>query len=611
MATHTARDSSTSPPASGSARGFGAFTEEASLDALRMLQLDDAGLQETLDAFTRLITDFLSVPVSLVSVVDGDRQVFLSHQGLATEPGERKSVPVDHSLCRSAVVSARPLVIADARNDPETRDHAAVRELGVGAYAGYPLVLADGVAIGAICAIDTEPHSWDERDLALLASLALGVQKILDQRAELVYRGLHDRLTGLPNRDLLVACCERMLRKLPADGAVAVVCAGVNHFNLVNQALGTDNADQVLQAVAQRLQTAADEGAAFGRLRGDVFALVTPQPEGEADLLAIADRVHAALSDMPLEVAGELLSVHATVGIATGDSNAHGADLISEAANAMRQGKRLAGRTRIAESDWTQAAAHQLRLREALRGALEREEISVAFQPVRELESGRVVAFEALARWRNEQLGNVSPADFIPLAELTADILPIGEFVARRSAEFAGRLRAAGAAGVRIGINVSPLQLERPGFCDVFTGILSEAGVDGGAVGIEITEGTLMEQGEAQADNLRRLQEAEVHIVLDDFGTGYSSLSYLREFPIETVKIDRAFVKDLVDDAGGAALIQAILAMARGMNMHVVAEGIETEEQAKLLHFLGCSFGQGFGLGRPAPADEAFAELRD
>ena len=277
----------------------------------------------------------------------------------------------------------------------------------------------------------------------------------------------------------------------------------------------------------------------------------------------------------------------------------------------MRQGKRLGGRTRIAESGWTQAAATQLRLREALRGALAREEISVAFQPVRALDSGRIVAFEALARWHNEELGDVSPADFIPLAELTADILAIGEFVARRSAEFAARLRAAGAEGVRIGINVSPLQLERPEFCEVFTGILAAAGVDGSAVGIEITEGTLMEQGEAQADNLRRLQEAGVHIVLDDFGTGYSSLSYLREFPIETVKIDRAFVKDLGEDPSGAALIQAILAMARGMNMNVVAEGIETDEQAKLLRFLGCIFGQGFGLGRPAPADKAFAELRD
>jgi diguanylate cyclase (GGDEF)-like protein len=585
------------------------LSDAARLDALRELQLSESGLEETFDVFTRLAGDLLDAPVSLVSLVEAERQVFLSQRGLSGEPAERGEVPISHSICRYAVGSGEPLVIGDAREDPLVRDNPAVKELGVVAYAGFPLILADGTAVGALCAIDSEPRRWTGRELALLADLAAAVRKILDLRAELVDRGLHDRLTGLPNRELLVASCKRMVRELGPGGSVAVACAGIDHFNLVNQALGTENADEVLRAVAQRLQAVTGEGDVFGRLRGDVFTLITRRPRGEAELLEIVDEIHGALAAGPLEGADEPLSLHATVGVATGGREAHGADLISQAANAMREAKRQRGRVRIAQADWTRAAADQLRMREALSEAVERGEMSAVFQPVRELESGRVVAFEALARWAHPDLGQVSPGDFIRLAELTGDIFAIGEFVLERSAELAARLRRIGAGDLRVGINVSPVQLERPEFAEAVAAILERAGVDGSAIGVEITEGALLETGDAQERNLRTLREADVHVVLDDFGTGYSALGYLREFPIQTVKIDRMFVRDLGRDQVAAALVQAILAMAKGMAMFVVAEGIETEDQARLLRALGCEFGQGFGLGRPAPAERALEEL--
>lgn len=433
--------------------------EAARLDALRSLQLSEAGPDPTLDVFTRLAAELVGVPIALVSLIDADSQRFLSSHGLPPEVADRGEIPLSESFCRHAVLKAEPLVVADGREDERIAGSPAARALAIAAYAGFPLVLASGEAVGSLCAIDHQPRRWTARDLALLEDLASAVCRVLDLRADLVNRSLHDRLTGLPNRDLLVASCGHTVANLEAGERVAVLCAGVDHFTLVNQAFGTENADAALQAVARRLASIAEEDDVFGRLRGDTFVLITRRPRDEDQLYSLAEDFHAALAAGPLQIAGEPLSLHVTVGVASGGAEANGADLISQAANAMRQAKRQQGRVRIARDSWTAAAAQQLRLRDALRGALEREEISVVYQPVRELSSGTLVALEALARWHHPELGDVSPAEFIPLAELTGDILTIGEFVLEQAAGVVARLRAAGAAEMRLGVNASPIQL--------------------------------------------------------------------------------------------------------------------------------------------------------
>jgi len=206
--------------------------------------------------------------------------------------------------------------------------------------------------------------------------------------------------------------------------------------------------------------------------------------------------------------------------------------------------------------------------------------------------------------------GPVSPAEFIPLAELTSDIVPIGELMIAKAAEFAAEAREVAGREVRVTLNTSPVQLDRPGFAAMVRSAFEAHGLSGSSVGIEITEGTLLESGVLEQSNLSLLREFGARVLLDDFGTGYSSFGYLRDFQIDTIKVDRSFIDKMLDDRHSAALIQAILAMARGMDMDVVAEGIETEEQAKLLRLLGCRYAQGFALGRPQVAARALESAR-
>jgi len=585
------------------------INDAARLAALHQLEIADSGVGKAIDGLSRLATRLLEVPVSLVTLVEAERQVFLGQHGLDGEIATSRETPLSHSFCRYTVQERRPLVIEDTRAERHFQDHPAIGELGVAAYAGVPLILESGDAVGAFCAIDFAPRAWSRDELEILEDLAAVTTQMLDTRAALVHQGLHDRLTGLPNRELLVASCEEFLTSLEAGERVAVLCAGVDHFNMINQAFGTEGADRVLRSVAEQLRAAVRDTDVFGRLRGDVFATIAPGIRDEAEALGLAARIHRALSSAPLDIEGEPLSVGVTLGVALGGEGAKGADLISEAANAMREAKRSQGRVRVAERDLTETAAAQLRMREALHVALDREEIEAAFQPIVALEGGQPVGYEALARWTNADLGPVGPAEFMPLAELTSDVVPIGRFMLKEAAAFASRLWRLTGEEARVTLNVSPVQLEQAGFAEEVREAFEAEGLRGRSLGIEITEGVLLESGPDEKRNLGRLREFGARILLDDFGTGYSSLGYLRDFQIDTIKIDRSFVSRLSEDRHAAALIQAILAMGRGMDMEIVAEGIETEEQAKLLRLLGCRYGQGFALGSPVSAERALAEV--
>ena len=578
--------------------------DAARLAALRELELLDSPPDRTIERLTRLATKLLDVPVSLVSLVDADRQFFLSQQGLEGEFARARQTPLSHSFCQYAVASEEPLVVADAREDPLLADNLAIRDLDVIAYAGMPLILEDGAAVGALCAIDSKPRDWTEEELESLQDLAGAVKEVLDLHGELAKMGLRDRLTGLPNRNLLVAYSEELLRSEGDGGLVAVLCAGLDHFNQVNQAFGTENADAVLVAVAERLRASIRDADFFGRLRGDVFTLVAAGIKDEAEALTIAGRLRAALTADPLPVGDTKVTLGVTVGIAIGRTGAKGADLISEAADAMRRAKRLGTHVHRAEDGWSAQAAKQLRLRDALAGALTRGEITAAFQPIVELETGEIASFETLARWTHPELGPVGPDEFIPLAEVTADIIPIGELMLDLALEQLAGWRAAGHPDLRITANLSPLQLEQPNLAERVGTALHRAGLPGAVLGLEITEGALLETGQIQQRNLLRLKEIGVQVVLDDFGTGYSALSYLQRFPIDVIKIDRSFVDRMTADRTAAALVQAILAMANGMGLDIIAEGVETAQQRDLLRLLGCRYGQGYLFSKPLPADQ-------
>ncbi len=432
---------------------------------------------------------------------------------------QARQTPLSHSLCQYTVAMRAPLVISDTREHPLVSENLAIRDLGVIAYAGIPLVLEDGNSIGALCAIDARPRQWTEREMQVLDDLAAAVKAVLDLRAALARQALHDRLTGLPNRDLLVAYCKQLVDSHREAEMVAVMCAGIDHFSQINQAFGTDNADGVLRTVAERLGASVRDSDMFGRLRGDIFTVIAKGVHDEKEAVALATRLREALSREPLRVQGEQLSVGITVGVSIGRSGANAADLISEAANAMREAKQHPGRVRVAEESWSEQAATQLRLREALRGAVGREEIAAVFQPIVELDSGKLRGFEALARWQHPELGQVSPETFIPVAELTADIIPIGEWMLRQACEQLAVWRRQQGVDLRVAVNVSPLQLEQPNFWEIVADILGHYDLPGDALGVEITEGALLKSGALQRRNLSQLKELGIGIVLDDFGT--------------------------------------------------------------------------------------------
>jgi diguanylate cyclase len=579
------------------------IADGARLAALRDLGILDTEPEEAFDRFTRLAADLLGVPVVLVSLIDRDRQFFKSQQGLEAPWSEARQTPLSHSFCQYAVNSKRPLVIEDARKSGLVSDSLAIRDLDLIAYAGVPLVLEDGNAVGTFCAIDRQPHQWTKFELRVLHDLAQAVTSQLDLRRALAEQSLNDRLTGLPNRALTTAFCDH-LRSGHRDRRLLGLAVAVDDAATINQTYGVSHADRVLKRVSRRIawQLAADD--VLGRIGADSFIVIRPDIHDESEALELARQVRDGICGETLTIQGDSLSIGVTVGIAYSDPETSGEELVVRSEQAMRDARSCRRQVRVAARDDVEESAARLRIRGALRGAVHRDEITVAFQPIVDLESGRTRGFEALARWCHPELGEVSPTDFIPIAEVSGDIVGIGEHVLRTACRQLGSWRGEFDDQLRMTVNLSPVQLAVANIVEVIQGILDESNVPGSALALEITEGVLLAPGALELHNLERLRELGIQIALDDFGTGYSTLAYLKSFAVDVIKIDRSFLEECHADFRDEALVRAILALGDGMQIEVVAEGVETNSQRDLLHRSGCRYGQGFLFAHPLPAAE-------
>jgi diguanylate cyclase (GGDEF)-like protein len=575
----------------------------ARIAALRDLELLDTGAEEDFDRYTRLVTELLDVPTSLVTLVDDQRQFFKSVSRLSRVVAEACQTPLSHSFCQHAVASQRPLVIRDAREHPLVADNLAVRDLDVIAYAGMPLVLSDGHAVGALCALDDKPRDWSARDLRILADLAAAVLAHLELRRSLAALTLHDRLTGLANRSLLCAHAGHLLQAAgpTAAGSVAAICIGMDNFGLVNQAYGAAVGDKLLALIGERLADGAPDAHMLGRLSGDTFTVVAAGVSDQPAAVGLAARLSACVAAEPFEVDGRRIGVTATVGVAIGMPGISGVDLLSRSDASLRRGKSAGGVVQIGPSGSSERAARQLQMRAALNGAIDRGEIQAVYQPIIVLEGQALIGFEALARWNCPELGPISPAEFIPAAERSGEIVRIGEWMLHTACAQLARWREQH-PDLSISVNLAPLQLEVPNLPMIVEGALLEHGLPASALTLEITEGVLIGAGEMQARNLAALRRMGARVALDDFGTGYSALGYLTRFPIDQIKIDRSFVDGLQAQTRRAALVQAILTLAEGLELTVVAEGIETTGQRDLLNQMGCTLGQGYLFAAPRPA---------
>ncbi|HML77799.1 putative bifunctional diguanylate cyclase/phosphodiesterase [Geobacter sulfurreducens] len=412
-----------------------------------------------------------------------------------------------------------------------------------------------------------------------------------------------DALTGLPNRTLLRDRISQLLSQARREGGgFGVLHLDVDRFKGVNDSLGHACGDVLLSTVAGRIASSVRESDTVARLGSDEFVVILPGVGHEEDVVAVVRKIVEELN-RPIVIQGNDIFCTASIGIAIYPTDGSSADaLLKNADMAMHKAKEFGGDGyQFYSSELNHRAMERLTLETSLRRALERREFLLHYQPLLGIGSGRIVGVEALLRWDSPELGMVSPARFIPLAEETGLIVPIGEWVLRSACEQLRALHELGYTELRVSVNVSARQFRHDGFCAMVAAVLATVGLDPRYLELELTESVIMERSETAKGILRKLKQMGVSLAIDDFGTGYSSLSYLKHFPIDRLKIDRTFVKEVTVDQDNAAIAEAIVALAHVLNLDVVAEGVETAEQLAFLAALRCDVVQGYHIARPLP----------
>jgi diguanylate cyclase (GGDEF)-like protein len=472
--------------------------------------------------------------------------------------------------------------------------------------------VADRVAAGDL-SIRLPMASNDEVGY-LLQTMGRMVANLRASEDRLVHQATHDALTGLANRGLFR---ERVVAAMAAsapDRVIAVMYIDLDNFKDVNDGLGHDAGDTLLRTVADRLLDATRGSDMVARLGGDEFAILLKGVRDHADAVIVAERVARTL-DSALGIGTTEVRIGASIGIAFGMKSTTADDLLRQADVAMYSAKHGGkGRHVIFEESMHRAALERLVLESDLRWALERGELELHYQPVMQLATRRILGAEALIRWRHPERGLLAPSTFIPLAESTGLILAIGRWALNEACRQTATWRATHLAGAddrrgefKIGVNISVWQIQQPDMCDVVRSALQDAGLPPANLTLEITESVMLRETDSTLARLRELKALGLSLAVDDFGTGYSSLSYLQRFPIDVLKIDKAFV-DAVGSGTDNALTRAIVALGTALGLTMVAEGIERAEQVEGLRFLGCGFGQGYFFSPPLPAEE-FAKL--
>ena len=435
-------------------------------------------------------------------------------------------------------------------------------------------------------------------------------RKVIQQRMQ--HLAYHDNLTGLPNRGLLQDRLARSIARAERSGRkVAVLFIDLDNFKNINDTLGHDVGDELLRQVSRRLSECVRLEDTIARQGGDEFIVLLDNLEDSRGASVVAQKILNALR-LPLTLGAAEQHVSGSVGISIYPEDGRDAQtLMKNADTAMFHGKGLGKNTyQYFTSQMNIAVKRRMTLESALRRAVAQKDFVLHYQPQIDLETGVIVGVEALVRWQTEDSGTVMPGDFIPLAEETGLINDIGEWVLEEGCRQAKLWHDKGLPKVRMAINLSARQFGDKAFLDMVTRVLAETGLDPASLELEITESQVMRQTEGMIQLLTRLSEMGIQLAIDDFGTGYSSLSYLKRLPIQKLKIDQSFIRDITVDPNDTAIVTAIISMATSLDLETIAEGVETAGQLALLRSKGCRVGQGFHFSRPVRAEEIYPLLK-
>ncbi len=425
---------------------------------------------------------------------------------------------------------------------------------------------------------------------------------------DLAHQATHDSLTGLPNRTLLLELVEHALARTERQpGHVALLFLDLDRFKGVNDNIGHEAGDELLRAVAERIGSALRPSDIVARLGGDEFVVLCEEIRDEYQAVTVTQRIISAIESTPFSIRGASLNVTASVGIAlSSGEGSHPEGLLRDADAAMYRAKEL-GRARheLFDDEMRTRSARRLALADELTRAVEQGEITVHYQPLIDLRTGRVEGVEALARWEHPSRGTLPPWEFIGVAEETGLIVGLGLSVLGQACAQARRWEVElGSRAPKVHVNLSARQLAQPNLPRLVQGVIDQALIDPGRLCLEVTESVLMEDAATSAKVLAELKNLGIELAIDDFGTGYSSLAYLRRFPVDVLKIDRSFVDGLGPDPDDSAIVSAIVNLAHTLDLVSVAEGVETTEQLEGLRALGCRSAQGFLFARPQPVPE-------
>ncbi|HEX7301064.1 MAG TPA: EAL domain-containing protein [Solirubrobacteraceae bacterium] len=580
---------------------------EAAMARLGRLALRASDRAVLLDETVRLLTETLRVEHCAILELRSDGTEMQAIASVGFDAGT--AVPADIQRFAGYVLGGdEPIIVWEWAS--ERRFSApSLHDQGIRATAAAAIRGRSG-AFGTIAAHSTAVGAFSGEEGQWLQSIADLVASALDrERSEAVMRhqSLHDSLTGLPNRALLFDRIEHAFGRAERFGsAVAVLLLDVDGFKTVNDSLGHHAGDELLIEVGARLQDAMRSSDTVARLGGDEF-VVLAEVASDAEAFEIAERI-AEVWEAPFVRASGEVFCSASVGIALGRQSQAPTKMLREADAAMYRAKaRGRGRAEIFDEEMRRDAFERLRTESDLRRALERDEFSVLYQPIFDTETLRPIAVEALVRWHHPTRGIVGPVEFIPLAEETGLIAPLGRWVLERAlAEVAGWSREFPDTPLRVAVNVSGQQLARPEFVHEVRAALQGSGLPPERLGLEITESILINESASPRSMLETLRATGVKVLIDDFGTGYSSLARLKRFPLDVIKIDRSFVDGVGAEDEDTAIVAAVVDIARSLGLQVIAEGVEGEVQLERLRQLGCHAVQGYLFSGPMAGD-AFA----